>query len=101
MVKLSSGDVSPIDMSVPSRWVIRPRLLGVPGVAKVTIWGQRERQLQVLVYPEVLQANGVTLQDVISTTANVQRYRRSAKSAGPRTPPTGRSRHRPSDTTIS
>ena len=70
MIKLTSDEVSPIDMSVLSRWVIGPRLLGVQGVAHVTIWGQRERQLQVLVDPEVLRANGVTLQDVISTSGN-------------------------------
>ncbi len=70
MVKLTSQELSPIEMSVLSRWVIGPRLLGLPGVANVTIWGQRERQLQVLVDPEVLRARGVTLQDVISSTGN-------------------------------
>ena len=51
MVGLSSKDVSLIDMSVLARWTIRPRLMGVPGVANVSIWGQRERQLQVQVDP--------------------------------------------------
>ena len=41
-------------MSVLARWTIRPRLLGVPGVANVAILGQRERQLQVQVDPERL-----------------------------------------------
>ena len=45
-----------IDMSVLARWKIRPRLMGVPGVANVAIWGQRDRQLQVQVDPERLQA---------------------------------------------
>jgi hypothetical protein len=70
MVKLTSDELSPIEMSVLSHWVIGPRLLGVDGVANVTIWGQRERQLQVLVDPEVLRAQGVTLQEVISTTGD-------------------------------
>ena len=39
------------DMSVLARWTVRPRLMGVPGVANVSICGQRERQLQVLVDP--------------------------------------------------
>ena len=52
MVGLSSKDVSLIDMSVLARWTIRPRLLSVPGVANVAIWGQRDRQLQVQVDPD-------------------------------------------------
>jgi multidrug efflux pump subunit AcrB len=41
--------------------------MGVPGVANVAIWGQRERQLQVLVDPAKLQARGVSLEQVIET----------------------------------
>jgi Cu/Ag efflux pump CusA len=70
MVGLSSRDTSLIDMSVLARWTVKPRLLGVPGVANVSIWGQRERQLQVLVDPERLRARHVTLQDVIESSGN-------------------------------
>ena len=70
MVSLASPDVSLIDMSVLARWTIRPRLMSVPGVANVAVWGLRERQLQVLVDPERLEANGVDLADVIETTGN-------------------------------
>ena len=49
MVGLSSKTVSPIEMGILARWNIRPALLAVPGVANVSIWGQRERQLQVQV----------------------------------------------------
>jgi CzcA family heavy metal efflux pump len=69
---LSSDKVSPIEKSVMARWVIQPRLLGVPGVANVSIWGFRDRQLQVLVDPERLRDKGVTLQQVIETTGNAQ-----------------------------
>jgi CzcA family heavy metal efflux pump len=70
MVGLSSGNVSLIDMSVLARWKIRPRLMGVPGVANVAIWGQRERQLQVQVDPERLRRQGVSLDQVIQSTGN-------------------------------
>ena len=70
MVGLSSTSVSLIDMSVLTRWTIRPRLLSVPGVANVTVWGQRERQLQVLVDPLRLRDRGVSLQQVIETAGN-------------------------------
>src|SRR5262249_61924539 len=55
MIRLSSRQVSPIDMSVLARWKIRPRLMGVRGVANVSIYGQRDRQLQVPVDPQRLR----------------------------------------------
>jgi CzcA family heavy metal efflux pump len=69
---LSSDQVSPIEKSVMARWTIQPRLLGVPGVANVSIWGFRDRQLQVLVDPERLRDRGVTLQQVVESTGNAQ-----------------------------
>src|SRR5574342_1133896 len=67
---LSSKDMSLIDMSVLARWTIAPQLMGVPGVAHVAIWGNRDRQLQVRVGPEQLQEMGVTLDQVVETTGN-------------------------------
>ncbi|MDQ3007742.1 MAG: efflux RND transporter permease subunit, partial [Chloroflexota bacterium] len=70
IVGLSAKDMSLIDLSVLARWTIAPRLMGVPGVAHVAVWGNRDRQLQVLVNPEQLQAQGVSLDQVISTAGN-------------------------------
>jgi len=70
MVGLSSRTVSPVEMSVLARWKIRPRLMGVPGVANVSIYGQRDRQLQVQVDPHRLQSQHVTLTQVIKTAGN-------------------------------
>lgn len=70
MVKLTSEELSPIEVSVLARWVIVPRLLGVEGVANVAIWGFRDRQLQVMVEPERLRTAGVTLNQVIRTAGN-------------------------------
>src|SRR5437870_2845672 len=67
IVGLSSNDLTPIEMSVLARWTIKPRLMGVPGVANVSIWGQRERQLQVQIDPERLRAKGVTQEQIIKT----------------------------------
>jgi CzcA family heavy metal efflux pump len=69
-VALSSSKLSLIDLSVLARWTIQPRLLGVPGVANVSIWGQRKRQLQVQIDPDNLHAQGVSLKQVISSTGN-------------------------------
>jgi CzcA family heavy metal efflux pump len=70
IVGLSSDELSLIDMSVLARWTIAPRLMGVPGVASVAIWGQRDRQLQVLVDPERLMNQDISLEQVIQTTGN-------------------------------
>lgn len=70
IVGLSSKELSLIEMSVLARWTIAPQLMGVPGVAHVAIWGNRDRQLQVLVDPEQLQAKDVTLDQIIETTGN-------------------------------
>jgi Cu/Ag efflux pump CusA len=66
-IGLSSKSISLIDMSVQARWNIVPRLVGVPGVANVSVWGLRNRQLQVLVDPGKLHSKGVTLEQVVKT----------------------------------
>ncbi len=70
LIGLSSDSLSLIQQSVLARWTIGPRLLGVPGVANVAIWGQRERQLQVLVDPKRLRDRKISLLQVLETTGN-------------------------------
>jgi CzcA family heavy metal efflux pump len=70
LVSLTSDQQSLIEMSVLARWTIRPRLLGIPGVANVSVWGLRERQLQVRVEPEKLRDARVTLLQIIKTAGN-------------------------------
>ena len=70
IVGLSSKTLSPIQMSVLARWTIVPRLKGVPGVANVAVWGQRDRQLQVRVDPKRLEDRKVSLLQVLETTGN-------------------------------
>ena len=72
MIGLSTDRLSAIDLSVLARWTIRPRLMGIPGVANVAIWGNRDRQLQVQVDPARLAHNDVTLRQIIETTGNAQ-----------------------------
>jgi CzcA family heavy metal efflux pump len=72
LIGLSSQSLSPMERSVIARWTVRPRLMGVPGVANVAIWGFRDRQLQVQVDPEHLRERGVTLRQVFATAGNAQ-----------------------------
>ena len=69
-ISLSSQQVSTIQMSVLTRWTIRPAILAVPGVANVAIWGYRDRQLQVRVDPKKLAAEKISLDQIIRTTGN-------------------------------
>ncbi len=64
-IGVSSKTLSQMDLSELALWTIRPRLMAVPGVANVAIWGQRDRQYQVLVDPDRLAAHGVSLDAVI------------------------------------
>jgi CzcA family heavy metal efflux pump len=69
-IGLSSDTLSTIDMSMISYWKIRARLLRVPGVANVAIWGERLDMLQVQVDPERLRRNRVSLDRVMGVTAD-------------------------------
>jgi CzcA family heavy metal efflux pump len=65
-IGVTSKTLSQMDMTTLVRWTARPRMMAVPGVANVAIWGQRDRQLQVRVNPERLFANNIKLNQVIT-----------------------------------
>lgn len=64
-IGLWSDTQSQMEMTVLTRWTIRPRLMSIPGVANVAVWGEKEKQLQVVVDPDRLRANNVTLTSVL------------------------------------
>ncbi len=63
-IGVSSKTLSQMDLTVLAKWTIRPRLMAIPGVANVAIWGQRDRQYQVLVDPDRLRDHKVSLAQV-------------------------------------
>ena len=65
-IGLTSKTLTQTELTTLTKWTVRPRLMAVAGVANVAIWGQRDRQIQVLVDPDRLQAHKVTLDDVIN-----------------------------------
>jgi len=69
-IGLASDEVSLIEMSSIAYWKIRERLLRVPGVANVAIWGERLQQRHVQVDPRKLAGNGVSLQRVMNVTGD-------------------------------
>ena len=70
LIGMSSKDDSLIAMSMEAFWTIRARLLHVPGVANVAIWGERPAVLTVQVDPNLMKTNKVTLDAVMEATAN-------------------------------
>ena len=68
-IGLSSDTVDLLDLSSMSYWTIRARLLGVPGVANVMIYGERLEQMHVQVIPEKLEEHGVSIAAVMEATS--------------------------------
>ncbi|HVC96179.1 MAG TPA: efflux RND transporter permease subunit, partial [Pirellulales bacterium] len=69
-IGVSSGKLSQMELSELARWTIRPHLMAVRGVANVAIWGQRDRQFQVLVDPDRLRRHEVSLDAVHKAAAS-------------------------------
>lgn len=75
----STGKVLVIGLTSPTRslrdirtfadWTLRPRILSVPGVARVSVFGGEVRQFQIQIDPLKLRAHGLTIADVVSTAA--------------------------------
>jgi CzcA family heavy metal efflux pump len=66
LVAITGGEgISPMEVRSVADWTVRRRLLAVPGVSQVIPIGGEVKQYQVLVFPDRLQAYGVTLQDVL------------------------------------
>jgi CzcA family heavy metal efflux pump len=65
-----SDTLSQRDMTEVVLWTIRPKLMSVRGVANVAVWGQRDKQFQVLVDPAALRTNTVTLDAVTRAAAD-------------------------------
>jgi CzcA family heavy metal efflux pump len=64
LISMNSKTTSAMDLRSLADWVVRPRLLGVAGVAQVMIIGGETKQFQVLVDPAKLRDYGLTLQQV-------------------------------------
>src|SRR3989441_538909 len=69
-IGLSSKTIPLTDMSMMAYWTIRARLLRVPGVANVAVWGGRIKMPQVRVDPTRMHAHDVSLNQVMELTAD-------------------------------
>jgi CzcA family heavy metal efflux pump len=69
-IGMTSKDRSTIQMSMTAYWTIRARLLAVPGVANVALWGERLQMMQVQVDPPRMEQRDVALDEVMEATAD-------------------------------
>jgi len=69
-IGMTSKDHSLMSMSMTAYWTIRARLLRVPGVANVAMWGEQLQQMQVQVDPAKMAAHDVSLNKVMDATAD-------------------------------
>jgi CzcA family heavy metal efflux pump len=69
-IGMSSKSMPLTDLSMTAYWTVRAKLLRVPGVANVAIWGERLKMMTVQVQPKKMLARGVTLDDVMEVTAD-------------------------------
>ncbi len=65
-ISLTSETVSPTDLRTIADWTIRPRLLAVPGIANVTIFGGEVKQYQVIPDPAKLRDYAIALNEVMN-----------------------------------
>jgi CzcA family heavy metal efflux pump len=69
-IGISSKKYDMMDLSMIAYWTIKFRLMAVPGVANIPIWGDRIKSLQVQVDPNLMRAHNVTLDEVMETTSD-------------------------------
>jgi CzcA family heavy metal efflux pump len=67
-IGISSDTLSQIEMTSLIRWIVRPKLMSIPGVANLAIWGQRDHQLQVLLDPSKMKEYRISLPEIIKAT---------------------------------
>jgi len=58
------GKTPPMELRTLADWVVRQRLLTIPGVSQVVVMGGERKQFQMLVDPSALIRYGVTLEEV-------------------------------------
>jgi Cu/Ag efflux pump CusA len=68
-VALRSDKSSPMDLKSTADWIVRRRIMSVPGIAEVLTIGGDERQVQLLVDPARLSARGIGMNQVVEAMA--------------------------------
>lgn len=66
VIGLTAEKRSLMELRTIADWTVKPRLLSVPGVAGVTIFGEGVRQIQIQVRPDLLIRYNLAIEDVLA-----------------------------------
>ena len=66
VIGLTSKTLSLLDLRTTADWTVKQRLLSVPGVAGVAIFGEGIKQLQIQVRPDRLIRYNLSIEDVLA-----------------------------------
>src|SRR5205085_11059264 len=69
-IGLSSESLSRLDLSIVAQYTIRQRLLDVPGVANVAIWGEQRKEVEVQQRASKMIPNRLSLNALLDAAAN-------------------------------
>ena len=70
VIGLTSEGKSPADLRTIADFDVKPRLLAVPGVAKIVVFGGDVKQLQAQLLPDKLKLYGISFQEALDSIRN-------------------------------
>jgi len=60
----TTPDKTPMDLRTLADWVVRPRLMTIPGISQVVVIGGQVKQYQILISSDKLRRKGIGLEDL-------------------------------------
>jgi hypothetical protein len=69
-IGISSDEIDMMELTSLTYWKIRERLLRVPGVANVAMWGEQKQMIHVLVDPNRMAQHNVSLDEILQVTSD-------------------------------
>ncbi|MCM2349445.1 MAG: efflux RND transporter permease subunit [Bacteriovoracaceae bacterium] len=65
------NSVHPMELRTTADWLVRPRLMTIPGISQVVVMGGELKQYQILVSSEKLQQKMISLEELKKALANI------------------------------
>ena len=59
-----NGSVDPMKLRTIADWIVRPRLMTVPGISQVAVMGGEAKQYHILISSDKLLSRGISLEDL-------------------------------------
>jgi CzcA family heavy metal efflux pump len=65
------GSVDPMELRSLADWLVRPRLMTIPGISQVVVMGGNVKQFQILVSADKLERKRITLEELEESLAKI------------------------------